>query len=139
MYKIDMDVGRKVFWITGQGFWSAKTIATFSVDILARFSAARLRHGQFAVLVDVRAMPIQNGEVMDGIMALMAKGLRLTSAPITMVTGTMLGKMQADRVMSAPNCRTFTDMDEALAWLVERWPSAAGGRCPSIGMLEEAA
>lgn len=107
--------------------------------MLARVSTARVRHGQFAILADVRAMPIEPGDVIDGVGNLIAKGLKLTSAPIGLVTSSMLGKMQADRVLTAPNCRTFTDMDAAHAWLEEQWPSAKGGQCPPIEVPARAA
>lgn len=139
MYAIDIDVERRVVWVTTWGFWTGKTIATCTVELLTRVTAARVRHGQFAVFSDVRAAPVQTSEVADGTERLMAKGLKLTSAPIVTVAGSMLGKYQSERVLSAPNCRTFLDMDEAMEWLEERWPTAKGGRCPPVPASAKAA
>jgi hypothetical protein len=139
MYLIDVDTDRRVIWITTWGFWTGKTIASFAVEVLTRGTAARIRHGALAVFSDVRAAPIQTSEVSDGTAAVMARGLKLTSAPIVTVAGSMLGKHQSERVLSAPNCRTFLDMKEAHAWLEERWPSAKGGRCPPLPRTVRAA
>lgn len=133
MYAIDTDVERRMFWVTARGFWSVTTITTFSTEMLARYTAARVRHGPFAVLTDVRDMPIQTSETIDKVGMLVSQGLKLTAAPLVLVVGSTLAKMQAERVMGAPNCRVFTDMDAAQTWLEEQWPSARGGKCPAIG------
>lgn len=139
MYAIDVDTQRRVIWITTWGLWSGKTIAAFSVELLTRATAAIIRHGQMAVFADGRAAPIQTGEVADGTAKLMTKGLKLTSAPIVGVAGSTLGKIQAERIMAVPNCRIFTDVVAAQAFLEEQWPSAKGGKCPPIKTVSQPA
>ncbi len=92
-------------------------IAAFTVEVLARGTALRLRYGQVAVLADMRLAPIQSSEVVDGIGTLLARGLHLIRGPIAAVAGSTLGKLQSERVLNAANCRTFLDMREAQVWI----------------------
>ncbi|NJR78288.1 hypothetical protein [Sphingomonas corticis] len=124
MYKIAYIDATRTLEITTWGFWTVATIAAFSAEAVAKFTALRLRHGPVAVLADMRQAPIQTNEVIGGVEALMRKAVRLTSFPIAAVAGSMLGKLQSERVLTAPNCRTFLDIDEARAWIDAHMPAS---------------
>lgn len=56
-----------------------------------------------------------------GLEMLMSQSLKITSGPVATVVGAALNKMQAGRVLNAPNSRVFLDWDEANAWLDREW------------------
>ena len=117
LYTIAFDVPTKTLNIVTEGFWSVATTAAFSAELLARGTAARLYHGRFVVLADLRTAAIQPLKVIDALEAMMPKALKVTSAPIAAVVASHLAKPQTERYLKAPNCRTFLDIDEAKAWL----------------------
>ncbi|PZT91375.1 MULTISPECIES: hypothetical protein [unclassified Sphingomonas] len=117
-YAIDHDAAARLLTITTAGFWSVALTTRFAAELLAKGTALRLRHGAFYTLVDMRAAPIQSGGVIDTLAAMMPRALQLTTAPIAAVAGSNLGKMQTERYLRAPNCRTFLDIDEARAWML---------------------
>ena len=124
MYTIAFDVPTKTLTIVTEGFWSLATTAAFSAELLARGTAARLYHGRFVVLADLRKAAIQPLKVVDALEAMMPKALKITSAPIAAVVASHLAKLQTERYLKAENCRTFLDIDEAKAWLAGDRPAA---------------
>lgn len=122
MYQLRFDPAQKILHVTTEGFWSLGTLAAFSATALAQGAALRLRHGAFAVLADGRRFPIQAADVAKGFELFLHKGVQISSAPFAIVVPTVLGKLQAERVLNTPNCRIFIDWDEATAWLEEVWP-----------------
>ena len=112
-YTIAFDAPTRTLHIVTNGFWSLPVTTMFSADLLARGAALRLRHGSFCTLADLRQA------VIDALAAMMPKALKLTSAPIAAVVGSSLAKLQTERYLSAPNCRTFLDYDAAVAWMRE--------------------
>ena len=99
------------------GFWTPAVTAAFAAELLARGTAARLRHGAFTVLADLRAAPIQPAPVVDALAAMMPRALKVTSRPIAAVVAGPLAKLQTERYLVGPNCRTFLDLDAAERWL----------------------
>lgn len=125
MYEISFDTESKTLTIVTAGLWSTATTATFCAEVLARGTWARIHHGRFVVLADLRRAAVQPAEVIDGLAAMMPKALKITSAPIAAVVSSMLAKMQTERYLRGDNCRTFIDYDEARAWLnAEHSPSS---------------
>lgn len=118
-YEIAFDERAAMLRITTDGFWSLAVTTMFSADLLARGTAIRIRHGSFCTLADLRRAPIQPLPVIDALSKMMPKALRLTSAPIAAVVGSSLAKLQTERYLVGPNCRTFLDYDEAEQWLSE--------------------
>ncbi|MET3763110.1 hypothetical protein [Sphingomonas sp. UYEF23] len=123
MYDIRFDATRRVFVITSVGFWTLGTLASFSAATVAQGMAMRVRYGPYAVLNDARDYPIQSSQVAHGLELLMAQSLKITSGPVVTVVNKALNKMQAERVLNAPNSRVFLDWDEANAWLEQEWVS----------------
>ncbi|HCB76330.1 MAG TPA: hypothetical protein DEP91_09165 [Sphingomonas bacterium] len=116
-YSIRHDPGDRMLRITATGFWSAGLAAKFAADLLAQGVILRLRHGAFYTLADVSDAPVQPAGVVDQLAAMMPRALQLTRAPIAAIAGSILTKMQIERYLNAPNCRVFTDHDEAVAWM----------------------
>jgi len=125
MFTFAFDPSARILTITGEGLWSLSTLTAFSAEALARGGALRLRHGQFAVLNVVRKMPIQLPEVERGLEILTAKSAAITTAPIAVVVGSVLSKIQVERVVNAPNTKAFLTIDEAKAWLALNWTAQA--------------
>lgn len=116
-YTIAFDEAQSLLTITTFGFWSLPTTVAFSTELLARGTALRIKHGRFCTLADLRQAAIQPAPVVDALAAMVPKAMKLTSAPIAAVAASTLAKMQTERYLVGPNCRTFLDYDEAKLWL----------------------
>lgn len=121
MYRLHHDAASNVLEIDTEGFWDLPTVATFGAAAVAKGTAIRLRHGQYAIFVDARAMPTQSGAVAAAVALLLPKARLLTRGPIVLVGGNMLNKLQMDRVLAGENIRSFLDHGEARAWLAAEW------------------
>ncbi|WP_294196963.1 hypothetical protein [uncultured Sphingomonas sp.] len=117
MYTIDHDAAARRLTIVTQGFWTPGVTAAFTAELLARGTAARLRHGPFTVLADLRRAAIQPQAVVDALAAMMPRALKVTSLPIAAVVASNLAKLQTERYLVGARCRTFLDLDEANRWL----------------------
>ncbi|MDR6790541.1 hypothetical protein J2Y58_003924 [Sphingomonas sp. BE138] len=120
MYTIHHDPAAHRLTIVTHGFWTPAVTAAFAAELLARGTAARLRHGAFTVLADLRAAAIQPTAVVEALAAMMPRALKVTSRPIAAIVAGPLAKLQTERYLVGPNCRTFLDPADA-----ERWLSAA--------------
>lgn len=116
-YEIDYDLPSRTLTITTYGFWSGSLAAKFAVELIAKGTAIRLRHATFYTLIDMRNAPIQPASVIESLAGMMPKALMVTKSPIAAVAASSLGKLQTERYLTAPNCRTFLEYEEADAWM----------------------
>lgn len=116
-YEIAYDLPSRTLKITTYGFWSGGLAAKFATELIAKGTAIRLRHGKFYTLVDMRNAPIQPASVIESLAGMMPKALMVTKSPIAAVAASSLAKLQTERYLTAPNCRTFLDYDDADAWM----------------------
>lgn len=116
-YSIQHDAAERTLRITSAGFWSAALTARFTTELLAKGMGIRLRHGPFYTLVDMRSAAIQPAPVIEALPSMMPKALQLTKSPIAGVVASSLAKLQTERYLVGPNCRTFLDYQEAVDWM----------------------
>ena len=121
MYTIEFDPQRRLLKITNGGFWTLETINDFAEEVMARAADLRRRYGEFAVLSDSRDMPVQAAPVAAAFQSLLAESMKITQGPFATVVGGALVKMQTDRVLKAHHTRTFLSIEDAEAWIAERW------------------
>jgi hypothetical protein len=117
-FTFDVDRSRGLVRIKMSGFYDLADVAAF-------FSARRQAHArlglprnQHMTLNDIRAMKIQNQEVVAAFQAGLAvpeEKARRTA----IVVVTSLARSQALRAVSDPSVRYFTDVAAAEAWLLE--------------------
>lgn len=120
-YDIAFDEQASLFSITARGFWTVPVATKFTAEAMARGTAARLRHGPFRAIADLRDSSVHSGAVVDILALFVPKALKLTSAPVAAVASSNLAKLQTERYLRGPNCRTFLSMDEARAWMDRLW------------------
>ena len=121
MYTIAYDAEQRVIRLRMAGFWSLDTAVRFSSEVLTLCGSVARRDGRYAVLLDGTAFDIQTPEVSSRLAALTQAGVALSDAPYVMAVGSMLAKLQAQRVMNVPNARVFLTAEEAEEWLRCEW------------------
>ena len=121
MYSIDFDARQRIMHLSTRGLWDMKTHAAFIATVIAKGTHARLMHGHFAVLADLREHPVQKEELSEGSRGLMGHATKVTRGPIALTVGSMLGKLQAQRVLAIPSARIFLNHDEAIDWVQRCW------------------
>lgn len=121
MYEIAYEAAQRVVRMRMAGFWSPDTAIRFSSEVLTLCERVARRDGRYAVLLDGTAFDVQTPEVAGRLAALTRAGVALSDAPYAMAVGSMLAKLQAQRLLNVPNARVFLAAEEAEAWLRCAW------------------
>lgn len=125
MYSIRFDPEQRVFYLTLSGFWTVATVIQFAAEMLVRTTAARIRHGRYALVSDSTEFAIQSPAVSAHFERIMARGIEMDVGPSAIIVGSYLNKLQAERIFDGDRVRVFLDSDAATAWLASVWPPAA--------------
>ena len=121
MYRIEFEDGHKLFHLTVEGYWTIDDFKAFEADAVPTVEKLVRRWGSFRYLSDARRYPVQSPEV-----GLAFKGYgdwvgKANKGPVALIAGSVLNKLQAERVFQAPRVRIFMDLTDARKWLLE-WP-----------------
>ena len=121
MYSIDHDLRANMLRLRLTGFWTVAEVHAFADDFLAAVSRITRINPNLVIISDCRDYPVQSTEVTMTYAERLgpAAGMR---QPFAVVVGSMLAKLQADRVMEAPNLRAFLSIADAEAWLEDVRP-----------------
>ena len=121
LYDIRFDPDRRLFRLTLSGFWTMATVIRFAAELLVRTTAARARHGRFAMFSDSSEFPVQSTQVAQHFERMMARGIATNVGPMAILVASQLNKLQAERVFGTDRVRVFTDRALAEAWLDANW------------------
>jgi len=120
-YDIRFDPNRRLFHLKLSGFWTMATVIRFAAELLVRTTAARARHGRFAMFSDSSDFPVQSTLVAQYFERIMARGVAMDVGPTAILVASQLNKLQAERVFDPGRVQVFTDRALAEAWLDANW------------------
>ena len=120
MYRIEYDADAAILNVVLVGFWTAEKTQRFAGEVAAELGALRRQGLRFGVLADAREFAVQARDVIDGLMRVINASDQKDRAPTAIIVGTALGKMQAERTLTAPHVHIVSDRDDAVAWLKDR-------------------
>lgn len=118
-FEIDVDESRGLIEFRLAGHWRMETVARFRVGLANAYDRlARKGHasGSLLILADCRAHGVQPQDIMAAL-ADLAQELTTVAKRTAVVVAGMLHKMQVERVSPDDRIRTFSDYEEATAWL----------------------
>ena len=119
MYDISFDERTGLLTMVLTGFWTGNLLKRFADELGEVASEAARRRPDFPVLTDARDFPVQSAEITAGLARIIQEGGMRNPGRRAAVVGSVLGKLQAERVMTEPHLRVFTEIGEARAWLTE--------------------
>jgi hypothetical protein len=125
MFRLSYDDARRLLTAELKGYWDMPTFMAYQSDLRALHGKIRQRHGNYRFLAESAEFAVQSPEVGMAFEQLARDLNSSNKGPFAIVTRTRINKMQAQRVLPAPNLRVFMDRDEAIAWLFEE------GRLPA--------
>jgi len=120
MYQFALDPDKHRLLIVLNGFWTMKDFANYEDELVSSSHRAAAMWPDYDVLSDARNFPVQSNEVSA---AFCDTGNRLGAEhkrPCAIVVGSMLNKLQAQRMNTNGLIQTFTTMEAAEAWLEEK-------------------
>jgi len=117
MYRIEFDEAQVLMTLTLEGHWTLDEFRAYEAEFLAVTRDIRKRHRAFRILSESTNFPVQSAEVAGAFTQSIGAVVRGDEGPVALVVGSMLNKMQAERVFPYPNVRVFLGEDEARAWL----------------------
>lgn len=116
-YRIEMDDVRGLLRLTVAGFWTPETTQAFVGELIAAVGPALRAGRNFAVLADCRNFPIQAAGVGEAFASYLKNSANTGKRAFVM--GSMLGKLQAERILAHPSVRVFLLEAEAMDWLAD--------------------
>jgi len=110
-----------------RGFWTLADLQAFGQGMLEAVGRVARRHAVFALFSDSTAFKIQSAEVSESFARMVEQGNRMHRGPTAIVVGTVLNKLQAERLFRDPRARVFTDFGEAQRWAEGELAAARSG------------
>ena len=123
-FEIHVDQETAIVRTVLRGFWTMDDLTAFGAGMYEAVQAIAARHPIFALLSDSTRFKVQSPEVSDGFAHMMAVGSRAHSGPTAIIVGSILNKLQAERVFTDPRVRIFTDPAAARLWVEEELAAA---------------
>jgi serine/threonine-protein kinase len=124
-YAIRADTVTGVLHLKLEGFWTMKVFEAFVREIreaYVRLEACGKRMGIFS---DSSSFPIQSPEVSTAFRAIFLSDHSRVRMPTAILVGSVLNKLQAERVFAGGPVRVFTDRAAASGWLEQQLAPAA--------------
>lgn len=118
MYNIEHDPGSNIVNLRLTGFWTLETIDRFTKEFGALATGLARAKRPFVVLSDCREYPVQSAEIGEAWSRILGSN-PIVTVPYAVVVRSVLNKLQAERALTAPNVRLFTELHDALDWLAQ--------------------
>ena len=116
-YTISMDEARGLLRLRVAGFWTPDVSQAFVAELMSAVAPSMCAGRSFAVLADARDFQVQSADVGTQIATYLGGSFNKGKRAIVM--GSMLGKLQAERVLAHPSVRVFLSEAEAMDWLAD--------------------
>ncbi len=100
-----------------RGFWTIEIFEAFERAMLAKSARMKSLHSVYALFSDCTEFPVQASDVVHLFQRI--EGPESVGGPTAILVGSALVKLQAERVLTDPAIRAFTDRQRAEAWLME--------------------
>jgi hypothetical protein len=117
MHKIEFDDDLALMTLTLTGYWTMEEFGAYEAAFLAVLQDIRKRHRDFRILSRSAEFPVQSVEVATAFGERIWGAVKDNRGPVALIAGSVLNKMQAERVFPDPNVRVFLSEEEARAWL----------------------
>lgn len=122
MFSFRIDELKKLVHVKVAGIQSVEEADKLTEELIANASAARRKFGSFKLLVDARESPVQPAATMARYKP-PHELLETDKDRYAIVLGSMLSKLQADRMFGDDRMRAFLALDVAEDWLLGDLPS----------------
>ena len=117
MFSFSYDPGRILLTVVQRDYWSMTDFRAYEREYLAHHDLIRQHNRNYRVFADCRDYPVQSVEVGDAFALLFDKLMRENRGHCAILTPSTLNKMQAKRAIPYDNVRTFSETEDAMAWL----------------------
>jgi hypothetical protein len=119
MFDFSYDPDENLMRLVQQGYWSLADFRTFESEFVKLHTTIRKTNRNYRVLADCREFPVQSPEISEAFGQLFAIIMDENKGRYAIVVGSILNKLQTKRALPQPHVQTFTDPNEAMAWLSE--------------------
>lgn len=118
MLKITLDDKAKIVRVFISGVLTVDEARKFHDDLDSLSDDVRRRHGRFALIADTGQAPVQPQEVVS-VLPMPHDFIRAAQDRWAVLVGSMLARMQAERLLAHPQAKAFLTMTEAEHWIVQ--------------------
>ena len=126
MHEVRYDAAAALLRIRMAGFWTLADVRRFAADLRAIVVPMPESHRGFDMLTDSTDFPVQSREVTDGLAQIIEVTDQMEKpGRRAIVVGSVMSKLQAERVLAGPHVRVFLAETEPQAWLAASREDAA--------------
>lgn len=116
MFAFRIDEQKKLVHVEVAGIMSVEEADRLTQELVGNASAARRKFGSFRLLVDARESPVQPAATMARYKS-PHELLETDKDRYAIVLGSMLSKLQTDRMFVDDRMRAFLSLEKAECWL----------------------
>ena len=116
-YEIAVDAPRQLVRVKLIGFWNVDTATAFARDQQDAVRRLCTKPGQHLLLADLTEFNLQSQAVVGVCQDLITKAA-FRSRRLAVVAGDGLARIQIKRILLRDRMQAFSNIDEAMAWLV---------------------
>jgi hypothetical protein len=124
VFAFRIDEQKKLVHVKIAGLQSVEEADKLTEELVANASAARRKFGYFRLLADARESPVQPAATMARYKS-PQELLETDKDRYAVVLGSMLSKLQTDRMLVDERMRAFLSLETAESWLSGDQPSEA--------------
>lgn len=119
-YSISFDPVARILNLRLQGIWDMATFAGYAAELGKAHERLAREEKRFGIYSDTSTFPVQKPEIAGAFAQMAGAMMQRVDVPAAIVVGTMLGKLQADRIFGGGHVRAFVSGDTARGWLVRQ-------------------
>ncbi|WP_294300735.1 hypothetical protein [uncultured Sphingomonas sp.] len=114
MYKIVVDSAHSLIRLDMDGMLSPAEADRLVADLIGRIAAERMTG--YGLIIDVSRCPVQAQDIIAAMRGHL--GRMRNARAVAVVAGSMLGRLQLQRLFDQPFARIVDSYDEARAWVL---------------------
>ena len=118
MHSIEFDEQLVLVRVKLKGYWTLAEHSAFEAELSALVQEIAKRHRHFRLLSDGREFAVQSPEITGAMAEAFVRVAKDNRGATAIVAGSVLAKMQVERVMPFPHVRGFLDIEQAQAWVL---------------------
>ncbi len=116
-YNVELDTSRRFLHLAMRGYWDQPTFDAFALEFERAVLRMQALGGLEYTIVDGREFAVQARDIAEQFGALIARHKHRLARKTANIVPAQLNRLQAERAGGDLAARSFTDLDEARAWL----------------------
>ena len=120
MHEIAFSDSESILHLKLSGFWDEAAFGRFVADMQQHIAPLRAVRQPFGVLSDSSGLPVQSAVMAERFACLALEARRRFPVPTAIIVGSVLHKLQIQRVLTDDGIQVFLSEADARTWLAQQ-------------------